>query len=136
MAFHHSVEHSPHSSRVILSGHHHNGSEMLLVAPLPKYLTFIFGSADSGDSHDIRHAKHRQLANLACACILIRKPSADDLMVLSTRRVIKNRNSLRDAALHKVRRFERPAPPESTDKTMMSAGGDRFIYDQRPSRRS
>jgi hypothetical protein len=49
MAFHDSVEHSPQSSRVILGGHQHNGSELMLVAPSRKYLTFTFGSIDSGD---------------------------------------------------------------------------------------
>ena len=94
MAFHDSIEHSPQSSRVILSGHRHDGSEMLLVAPWRKHLTFTFGSIDSGDLHDIRHAQRPQLANLPCPCILIREPPADELMVFSTRRVDKNRNSL------------------------------------------
>src|SRR5208282_1129383 len=109
IAFHDSVEHSPQSSRVILSGHHHNGSEMLLVAPSRKHPTFTFGSIDSGDSHDIRHAKRPQLANLPCPRILIGEPPADELIVFSARRVHKNRNSLRDATLHEVRRFERPS---------------------------
>jgi hypothetical protein len=33
---------------------------------------------------------------------------ADELVVFSTRRVAKNRNARRDAALHEIRRFERP----------------------------
>ena len=52
MAFHGSAEHSPQSSRVILKGHNHNGSEMLRVGPLRKHLTFISGSIDFGDLHD------------------------------------------------------------------------------------
>jgi hypothetical protein len=56
---------------VILGGHPHNGSETLLVGPLRKHLTFISGSIDSGDLHDIRHAKRPQLANLRCSFILI-----------------------------------------------------------------
>jgi hypothetical protein len=94
MAFHDSVEHSPQSSRVILGGHQHNGSELMLVAPSRKYLTFTFGSIDPGDLHDIRHAKRPQLANLPCPRILVREPPADELMIFSTRRVDKNRNSL------------------------------------------
>ena len=94
MAFHGSVEHSLHSSRVIFSGDHHNGSKMLLVGPLRKYPTFISGSIHSGDLHDIRHAKRAQLANLPCPFILIGKPSADELRGYSARRVLKNRNSL------------------------------------------
>jgi hypothetical protein len=44
MLFHGSVEHALQSSRVILRGHHHNGSKMVLVTPLRKRLVFIFGS--------------------------------------------------------------------------------------------
>ena len=81
----------------------------MLVAPWRKHLTFTFGSnVGSGDLHDIRHAKPPQLANLPCARILVREPPADELVVFSTRRVGKNRNSRRDAALHEVCRFERP----------------------------
>ena len=108
MAFHDSVEHPPQSSRVILIGDEHNGSELMLVAPWWKHLTFTFRSIDSGDLHDIRHAKRPQLANLPCPRILVREPPANELKVLSTRRVHENRNSLRDAALHEVRCFERP----------------------------
>src|SRR5215831_13415710 len=109
MAFHDSVEHSLYSSRVIFSGHYHNGSEMLLVGPLRTYLTFIFSSINSGDLHDIRHAKRAQSENLPCPFILIGKPSADEFRGCSARRVLKNRDSLRDASLHEVRRFERPS---------------------------
>src|SRR6516165_5168349 len=123
MAFHDSVEHSPQSSRVVPSGHEHNGLEPMLVAPWRKHLGFTFGSnVGSGDLHDIRHAKPPQLANLPCTRILVREPPADELVVFSTRRVGKNRNSRRDAALHEIRCFERPAPPEPSDTTMMSAG--------------
>src|SRR3984893_17881013 len=108
MAFHHSVEHSPQSSRMILTDHDHNGLELMIVAPWRKHPTFIFGSIDSRDLLDIRYAKRPQLANLPCRRILIREPTADALMVFSIRRVRKDRNSLRDAALHYVRRFERP----------------------------
>src|SRR5271169_2109986 len=105
MTVHDSVEHSPQSSRVILGGHHHNRSELMLLAPWRKHLTFTFGSIDSGDLHNIRHAKRPQLAKLPCPRILIREPPADELAVFCTRRVHKYRNSLRDAALHEVRRF-------------------------------
>ena len=43
MTFHDSVEHSPHSLRVILIGHEYNGLELMLVAPWWKGLTFTFG---------------------------------------------------------------------------------------------
>jgi hypothetical protein len=57
MAFHDSIEHLPRSSRVVPSGNEHNGSELMLVAPWRKHLTFTFGSNfGSGDLNDIRHA--------------------------------------------------------------------------------
>ena len=46
VAFHVSVEHAPHAPRVILTGHHDHGPEMLLVRPLRKHLTFTFGSIE------------------------------------------------------------------------------------------
>ena len=67
---------------------------MLLVGPFRKHLTFIFGSIDSGDLHNIRYAKRPQLPNLPCRLILIGKPSADELRAFSARRVFKNRDSL------------------------------------------
>jgi hypothetical protein len=80
----------------------------MLIAPRRKYLAFTGGSAFGyGDLHDIRHAKPPQLANLPCASILVREPPADELVVVSARRVGKNRNARRDALLHEVRSFER-----------------------------
>src|SRR5258708_19829005 len=112
MAFHGSIEYSPRSSRVVPSGHEHNGSELMLLAPWRKHLAFTFGSSlGSGDFHDIRHAKPLQLANLPCARIIVREPPADELVIFSTRRVGKNRNARCDAALHEVRRFQRPRAP-------------------------
>jgi hypothetical protein len=52
MAFHNPAEHSPDSSRVILSRYEHNGFELMIVAPLRKRLTFCFGSIRCGDSHE------------------------------------------------------------------------------------
>jgi hypothetical protein len=75
MALHGSIKHSPQLSRVVSSGHQHNGSELMLVAPWRKHLTYTFGSnVGSRDLHDIRHAKPAQLANLPCARILISEP--------------------------------------------------------------
>src|SRR5258708_29349064 len=109
MAFHGSIEYSPHSSRVVPSGHEHNGSELMLLAPWRKHLAFTFGSSvGPGDVHDVRHAKPLQLASLPCARILVRKPPPDELVVFPARWVGKNRNARRNAALHEVRRFERP----------------------------
>src|SRR6516165_11994465 len=69
MAFHDSIEHSPHSSRVVPSGYEHNRSELVPITPWGEHLAFTFGSGvGSGDLHDILHAKRPQLANLPCAC--------------------------------------------------------------------
>jgi hypothetical protein len=71
-------------------------------------MAFAIGSSFAfGDLHNIRHAKQSQLANLPCAAILVREPSADELVVISARRVGKNRNARRDALFHEVGRFER-----------------------------
>ena len=67
---------------------------MLLVDPLRKHQTFIFGSIDLGDLNDIHHAKRPQLANLSCPFILIGKPSADELRGFSAQRIFKNRDLL------------------------------------------
>jgi hypothetical protein len=81
----------------------------MLVAPRWKHLAFTFGSSlGPGDLQNIRNAQQPQLANLPCARILVREPSADELVVFSTRRVGKNRNARCNAAVHEVRRFERP----------------------------
>src|SRR6516165_11007877 len=96
MAFHDSIEHSPPSSRVVPSGHKHDGSGLMLVAPWRKHLAFAFGSSfGSGDLQDIRHAKPPQLANLSRASILVRESPADELVVFPARRVGKNRNARR-----------------------------------------
>ena len=134
MAFHDSIEHSPRSSRVVPSGHGYNRSELMLVAPWRKHLTFTFGSNfGSGDLNDIRHAEPPQLVNLPCARILIREPPPDELVVFSTRRVGKNRNSRRDAALHEVCRFERPRAVGIKRYDDDVGGRDRFVDDERPS---
>jgi len=93
MTFHDSVEYSLQSSRVILSGHHHNGAELMLVAPRWKHLSFTFIFIDSGDLHDIRYAKRPQLAKLPCPPIVLREPPADELVAYFTRRAHKDRNS-------------------------------------------
>ena len=106
----------------------------MLVAPWRKHLAFAFGSSfGSGDLHDIRHPKPPQLANLSCASILVREPPADELVVVSTRRIGKNRNARRDAALHEVRRFERARAPGSTRYDDDVGGRDWLVDDERPS---
>jgi hypothetical protein len=106
----------------------------MLVAPWRKHLTFTLRSnVGSGDLHDIRHAKRPQLANLPCAPILVREPPSAELVVFSTRRVHKNRNSLCDAALHEVRRLERPGATGIRRYDDEVGGRDRFVDDERPS---
>lgn len=67
---------------------------MILVRPRRKHLTFIFGSVDSGDLHDVLHAKLSQLTNLPRTRILLREPATDELMVHAARRIHKDRNSI------------------------------------------
>jgi hypothetical protein len=124
MAFHDPREHPPRPPRVVPGGHEHNRLELMVVAPRRKNLTVTFGpNVGSGDLHDIRNAKPFQLANLPCGGILVREPSADELVVFSTRRVRKNRNSRRDAALHEVRGFERPRAAKHKEDTRPLAPG-------------
>ena len=134
MAFHDSIEDSPQSSRVVPSGHEYNGSELMLVAPRRKHVSFTLRSiVRSGDLQDIRHAKPPQLANLLCARILVREPPANELVVFSTRRVGKNRNACCNTALHEVRRFERPRAAGSKRYDDDVGGHDRFVDNERPS---
>src|SRR5215471_1568318 len=107
MAFHDSIEHSPRSTRVVPGCHEHNGAKLMLVAPGRKSLAFAFGSpVCPRDLHNILHAKPPQLASLPCGPILVREPPAVELKVFRTRRVGKDRNSCRNAALNEVSRFE------------------------------
>jgi hypothetical protein len=58
MTFHDSIEQAAHSSGAIPGDYEHNGSEIVLVAPWRKNLTFTFGARlGSGNLHAIRYAK-------------------------------------------------------------------------------
>src|SRR6516162_2822599 len=106
----------------------------MLVTPRWKHLAFTFGpNVASRDLNDIGYAKRSQLANLPCGGILVRKSAADELMVFSARRVGKNRNSCRDAALHEIRRFERPRAHGPSRYDNKLRGRDRLVDDERPS---
>jgi len=106
----------------------------MLVAPWRKRLAFTFGSnVGSGDLHDIHYAKPSQLTNLPCSRIIVREPAADELVVFSTRRVRKDRNSRRDAAPHEIRRFERPRAAGIKRYDDDVGGRDWFVDDERPS---
>ena len=134
MAFHGSIEYSPSSSRVVPSGHEHNGSELMLLAPWRKHLAFTSGSSvGPEDVNDVSHAKPLQLASLPCARILVRKPPPDELVVFPARWVGKNRNTRRNAALHQVCRFERPGAAGIKRYDDDVGGRDRLVYDERPS---
>src|SRR5260370_32897500 len=133
MAVHSAMKHSPQSSRVVPGGHEHNRSELMLVAPWRTHLAFTFGSSlGSGDLHDIRHTKRRQLANLPCARILVREPAADELTVVLTRRVGKNRNARCNPTSHEVRRFERPRTARVKRYDDNVDGRNLLVDDKRP----
>src|SRR5271170_3267329 len=103
MAFHGSIEHSPQSSRMVISRHDHDGPELMLVAPAWKHLAFTLGSGvGPGYPQDVGHAQPLQLANLPSARIIVGESAPDEFVIFSARRVGENRNSLRDAALHEV----------------------------------
>ena len=106
----------------------------MLVAPGWKHLAFTFrSSVGSGDLHDVRHTKRLQLANLPCARIVVREPPPDKLVIFSTLRVGKNRNAGRDAALHEVRRFERPRTARIKRYDDDVGGCDLLVDNKRPS---
>jgi hypothetical protein len=106
----------------------------MLIRPWWKHLPFTFGSIlGSGDLHDVRHAKRPQLADLPCARILVRDPPADELVVFLTRKVAKNRNARRDAAMHEVCRFKRPCAAGIKRYDDDIRGRDRFVDNERPS---
>ena len=54
------------------------------------------------------HLRFQRRFWVPCARIIVREPSADELVVFSTRRVGKHRDPCCDAALHEIRRFECP----------------------------
>ena len=106
----------------------------MLVAPWRKRLAFSFGSdVGSGDLHHIRHAKPSQLTNLPRSRIFVGESPADELVVFSARRVGKDRDSRCDAALHEIRRFERPRTAGIKRYDDDVGGRDRFVDDKRPS---
>src|SRR6516164_7182322 len=120
MAFHDTIEHSPPSSRVVPSGHEHDGSELMLVAPWRKHLAFAFGSSlGAGDLHDIRHAKPPQLANLSCASILVRRMNSWSSPLGGS---VKTATRVAMPLCTRSAASSAPAPAEPSDTTMMSAG--------------
>jgi hypothetical protein len=133
VAFHDSTEHSPQSSRVVPSGHEHNGSELMLVAPSREHLAFTFGpNVGSRYFHDIRHTKPPQLADLRCARILVRKSPANEFVIFATRRVGKNCDPRRDTALNEVCRFERPGTARIKRYDDDVSRRNRLVDDERP----
>jgi hypothetical protein len=106
----------------------------MLIAPRWKHLAFTCRSGfGSGDFNHIRHTKPPQLADSPCAFILVGEPPADKLVIISTRRVSKNRYALRDASLDEVRRFERASAARSKRYDNDVGWRDRVADDERPS---
>jgi hypothetical protein len=132
MPFHDSIEYATHSSGVISSRNEHNGPEFMPVAPRRKNMTFTFGSSFiSGNLHDIRYAK--ELPNLPCRRILVGKPTADKLKVLSADRVDKDRNSRRNAALQEIRGLQCPRTTRIKRYDDDIRRRNRLVDDERPS---
>jgi hypothetical protein len=134
VAFHNSIDDSAYSSGMVSRDHEHDGPELMLVAPLWKNQAFTFGSIlRSGNFHDVRYAKPTELANLPCACILVREAPPDKLEIFSTRGVGKDGNSRRNAALHEVRRFKRSCAIGIKRYDNGVSNPNRFVDDERPS---
>ena len=108
LAFQGTIQHPLGSPRVVLGGYEHDGSDVVLGGPRWQNVAFAFGSnIDAGDLHDVGHAERPQLPNLSCARILVRKPAADEFVILSARRIHKDGDPLCNPGLDQVRRFER-----------------------------
>ena len=109
-AFHVSIEHPAYSSGVISGGHEHDGPECLLVAPWRKNLAFTFGSSfvSVGIFTTSVTPSHPSCRICLAAEILVGQPPANELEIFPARRVGKNRNPRRDAAMHEVGRLQRP----------------------------
>jgi hypothetical protein len=134
MAFHDPIEYTTYSSGMISSRYEHNGSEFVPVAPWRKNLTFTFGSSfGSRNLQDLGYAKRPQLPNLPCPCILVGEPSADELEILSTRRVSKNCNSRRDSTLHEIRGLQRARAARIKRYDDDVRRRNRLVDDERPS---
>jgi hypothetical protein len=134
MTSHFSIEYSTHSSGVVISGHEHNGAKLVPVAPRRENLSFTFcASFGPVDLHDIFDTKPTQLSNLPCRFILVRELSSDELEVLPSWRIAKDRDSLRDIALHEVRRLERPRAARILRYNNDISVANRFVDHERPS---
>jgi len=106
----------------------------MLVAPGWKYFAFgLRSSFGPRNLNDLRHAKPSQLANLPCGSILVGESSAYELKVFSTRRIRKNRNAPRDAALDQVRRFQRTRALGIGRYSDHICGREWLVDDKRPS---
>ncbi len=105
----------------------------MLIAPSGEHLTLAFGSGvGPGDPHDVPHAKHFELADLAGGLIVVGESAADELVILSTRRVRKHRDLRRDAALNEVGSLERPGAAGVKGYDDDVGRCDRFSGDERP----
>src|SRR5690349_21224576 len=134
-AFHHSIQHPPHSARVVPTGHEHKGPELMLLAPRRKRLGFAFGcfNFSSGYLHDIPHSEKPELASLPCSSIVVGKASANELALFSNRRGSKNRDASCDTTVHQVRSFERPCAGRSNRYNNDVDRRDRLAQDEGPS---
>jgi hypothetical protein len=133
MSLHDPVGYSAHSSRVAPRGHEHNGSKLVLIAPCRKNLAFTFSSSfGSRNLHHICHAKPPKLANLPCACILVGKPSAEELKIVSTRWIGKTAT----LALHEVCRLQRSCSAGISRYDDDVRRHNQLVDDERPPRGS
>ncbi len=85
------------------------------------------------DPQDVPHAKHLKLADLTGRLIFVGEAPADELMILRPRRVGKDSDLRRDAALNKVGSFEHPGAARIKGYDDDVGRRDRFFSHKGPS---
>lgn len=134
MAFHQSIEDASHTPGVVLGSNEDHGPECVLVAPRRKHLAFaVRASFFCGNLHDLRYAEPSQLLNLPRRRILVGKSSANELEILSTRGIRKNRNPRRNAAMDEIRGFENPCTARMRRYDDDVGRSERLVGDERSS---
>jgi hypothetical protein len=116
VALHGTTQHPAETSRVIGSRHHHDGAEPLMVAPLGKDPSFIFGSSHrSRDLLDGFDSQCPELSNGSGGLVFVGGPSAEELAVHHrVGRVGENCDPPSHPGLNKVSRFEHPGAVGTT----------------------
>ena len=109
VSLHGPTEDSTKAPRVIPPAHHQDRPEPVLVAPVGKNATFVFGSGHGArDLLDGRDTERRELSNASCGRVFVRDAPADELATHGVPRAGENGNSRGDTTVNKVRRLQHP----------------------------